>query len=179
LSFSRQNIGLKKYFIYIGLWAIIGLLILIIYSFRNEISAVKDRVVGDLIPNKAINKNHEQLIINISNDDHYYINLDINKKNIKFMVDTGASDIVISKEMAVYLGINIDNLIFDKIFITANGKVSGASTYFEEVSISGVKFYNVAVSISDGKLTTPLLGMSFLRRFYKYEFYQEKLILTL
>jgi predicted aspartyl protease len=34
------------------------------------------------------------------------------------------------------------------------------------------------VSINSGDMGTSLLGMSFLQRFEKYEFYQDRLVLT-
>ena len=95
------------------------------------------------------------------------------------MIDTGASEVVIDKKLAIKLGIRIDNLFYDKIFRTANGNVAGASIYFDEIDISGIKFYNVPASITNSILPNPLLGMSFLKRFQKYEFFRDKLILSI
>ena len=72
-----------------------------------------------------------------------------------------------------------ENINYNKVFQTANGQSYGASIYFDEVEVSGIKFYNVQGSITNSDLATPLLGMSFLQKFYKYEFYRDKLILTL
>ncbi|MFM7702004.1 MAG: TIGR02281 family clan AA aspartic protease, partial [Alphaproteobacteria bacterium] len=130
-------------------------------------------------PSKAVIKNHEQIIIAISADGHFYINLKVNNKNIRFMIDTGASETVIDKKIAKNIGIDFGNIYYDKIFKTANGQVRGASINIDEIDVSGMKFYNVEASITESDLSVPLLGMSFLKRFYKYEFYREKLILTL
>ena len=45
--------------------------------------------------------------------------------------------------------------------------------------VSGVKFKDVNVSVNSANMGVSLLGMSFLKRFSKYEVYQDKLILTL
>jgi len=179
MGFSRKELPLKKIFEYTGLWIAFALIALIFYSYRFEFSEIKDRVLSDLFPSKAINKNHEQLVLNIAQDGHYYLNVKIKNQIVRFMIDTGASDMVIDEKMAVKLGFNLNNIIYDKIFQTANGQSYGASIYFDEVDVSGVKFYNVQASITNSNLIIPLLGMSFLQKFYKYEFYRDKLILTL
>ncbi len=179
MGFSRKELPMKKIFEFTGLWVVFALVALILYSYRFEIIEIKDRVLSDLFPSKAINKNHKQLVLNISQDGHYYLNVKIKNYEVKFMVDTGASDVVIDERIALKLGYNLQNIKYDKIFQTANGQSAGASIYFDEVDVSGVKFYNVQASITNADLVIPLLGMSFLQKFYKYEFYRDKLILTL
>jgi hypothetical protein len=87
--------------------------------------------------------------------------------------------VVIDEKIALKLGYDLRKINYNKIFQTANGQSYGASIYFDEVDVSGVKFYNVQASITNSDLVIPLLGMSFLQKFYKYEFFRDKLILTL
>jgi aspartyl protease family protein len=179
MGFSRKDLPTKKIFEFSGLWILLTLLVLILYSFRFEIGEIKDRVLSDLFPTKAINKNQEKLILNIAQDGHYYLNVKIRNQEVRFMIDTGASDMVIDEKIALKLGFDLQNINYDKIFQTANGQSYGASIYFDEVDVSGIKFYNVQASITNSDLVIPLLGMSFLQKFYKYEFFRDKLILTL
>jgi aspartyl protease family protein len=179
MGFSNKELSLKKFFEYAGLWIIIALVALILYSYRFEFFEVKDRVLSDLFPSKAINKNHQQLTINVSQDGHYYLSIKIKNLPVRFMIDTGASEVVIDKNLAIKLGYDLKNINYNKVFQTANGETYGASIYFDEVDVSGIKFYNIQGSITDSRLATPLLGMTFLQKFYKYEFYRNKLILTL
>jgi len=179
MGFSRKELPLKKVFEFVGWWILFALVALALYSYRFEIIEVKDRVLSNLFPSKAINKNHEQLILNISQDGHYYLNVKINNQEVRFMIDTGASEVVIDQKIASNLGLDLSNIVYDKVFQTANGQSYGASIYFKEIDVSGVKFYNVQASITNSDLLSPLLGMSFLQKFYKYEFYRDKLILTL
>jgi aspartyl protease family protein len=179
MGFSNKELSLKKFFEYAGLWIIIALVALILYSYRFEFFEVKDRVLSDLFPSKAINKNHQQLTINVSQDGHYYLSIKIKNLPVRFMIDTGASEVVIDKNLAIKLGYDLKNINYNKVFQTANGETYGASIYFDEVDVSGIKFYNIQGSITDSRLATPLLGMTFLKKFYKYEFYRNKLILTL
>jgi len=161
------------------LWIVFALVALVLYSYRFEFFEVKDRVLSDLFPSKAINKNHKQLVLNIAQDGHYYLNVKIKNNEVRFMIDTGASDVVIDEKIALKLGYDLKKINYDKVFQTANGQSYGASIYFDEVDVSGIKFYNVQASITNSDLVIPLLGMSFLQKFYKYEFFRDKLILTL
>lgn len=178
-GFSRKEMPVKLILKYTITWITIILFVIVLYSFRYEFGDIKNRVSTELFPSKAVIKNHEQIIIAISADNHFYIDLKVNNKNIRFMIDTGASETVIDKKIAEEIGIDFRNLYYDKIFKTANGQVRGASINIDEIDVSGMKFFNVEASITESELSVPLLGMSFLKRFYKYEFYRQKLILTL
>jgi aspartyl protease family protein len=179
MGFSRKDLPIKKVFEFTGLWIVFALVALVLYSYRFEIIEIKDRVLSDLFPAKAINKNQEQLILNIAQDGHYYLNVKIKNNEVRFMIDTGASDVVIDEKIALKLGYDLKKINYNKVFQTANGQSYGASISFDEVDVSGVKFYNVQASITNSDLVIPLLGMSFLQKFYKYEFFRDKLILTL
>jgi len=179
MGFSRKDLPIKKIFEFTGLWIVFALVALVLYSYRFEFFEVKDRVLSDLFPSKAINKNHKQLVLNIAQDGHYYLNVKIKNNEVRFMIDTGASDVVIDEKIALKLGYDLKKINYNKVFQTANGQSYGASISFDEVDVSGVKFYNVQASITNSDLVIPLLGMSFLQKFYKYEFFRDKLILTL
>jgi len=175
---NRKEMSLKKIVKYFLIWSLIGLIIIALYAYRFEFNNFKERISGEINPTSAQLNQQGQLIINISDDSHFYVKILINNKPILFMVDTGASDIVLNLQDAIKIGINPKNLIFNRQFQTANGRVLGASIILKEVEISGIKFRDVKASVTQGEMGVNLLGMSFLRRFDKYEFYQDRLILT-
>ena len=175
---NRKEMSLKKIVKYFLIWSLIGLIIIALYAYRFEFNNFKERISGEINPTSAQLNQQGQLIINISDDSHFYVKMLINKKPILFMVDTGASDIVLNLQDAIKIGVNPKNLIFNRQFQTANGRVLGASIILKEVEISGIKFKDVKASVTNGEMGVNLLGMSFLRRFGKYEFYQDRLILT-
>lgn len=160
------------------IWSIIMLVIIIAYSFRFELFNLKNRILAELHPSKVVKINDDQIVISVANDEHFYINLLINGNIVRFMVDTGASDMVLSKNDAKRIGIDINKLYFNKKYQTANGIIFGAGVVLREVAIDDLKFYNISASINDSTMNTSLLGLSFLRKFKRYEFYQDKLILT-
>ena len=85
---------------------------------------------------------------------------------------------VLNQKDARKIGINAKNLVFNRIYQTANGKSYGASVILNKVEINGLIFKQVPASVNSGNMGISLLGMRFLRNFKKYEFSQNKLILT-
>ncbi|MCE3233632.1 MAG: hypothetical protein K0R98_1889 [Rickettsiaceae bacterium] len=93
----------------------------------------------------------------------------VNGEPVEFMLDTGASDVVITRKIAKQIGINPKDLEFTKIYNTANGTVRGAPILIETIEIGGRRIQNVRASVNDSDLTSPLLGMSFLDKLQGYE----------
>jgi aspartyl protease family protein len=119
-----------------------------------------------------------QIAIAISNDGHFYADIKINQKPVRFMVDTGASDIALNLSDAKRVGIDVNNLSSFKQYQTANGSIVSGLAEVDEVELAGVTFNDVTVSVNESNMGISLLGMSFLKRFKKYEFYQDRLVLT-
>lgn len=94
------------------------------------------------------------------------------------MVDTGASDINLSLSDAKKVGIDVDNLSSFRRYQTANGTIVSGLARVKTIQVADITFKDVGVSVNNRDMGTSLLGMSFLRRFEKYEFYEDRLILT-
>lgn len=176
---SRREVSFAKTMKYIAIWAGIALVAVIGYSYRFEFSDLKERVIMALNPT-AVRVNKEgQMVINLADDGHFYVDVKINGEPVRFMIDTGASDIVLNVNEAKKVGIDVNRLVFNKRYETANGEAYGASVFLDELEIGGVKFNRLRASVNSANMGISLLGMSFLRQFHKYEFYQDKLVLTL
>jgi len=176
---SRKELAFGKILKYLGIWSAIALVTISLYAYRYEFSGFKNRVLGEINPSAAQVGKSGELIINLSQDGHFYMDVKVNGVAMRFMIDTGASDITISLDEAKRIGINPKTLLFNKPYQTANGTSWGANINLEETEVGNVKFRNVSASVNNAEMGTSLLGMSFLRRFKKYEFYQDKLVLTI
>ena len=84
----------------------------------------------------------------------------------KFLADTGASDVSFSKRDARRLGIDITRLSFTGRASTANGLVRTAETRVARLSVGPFTVTDFPVSINEGELDFPLLGMTFLQRMH-------------
>lgn len=175
---SNRDISFKKSLKYLSAWSVIALIFISLYSYRYEFSDFKSRLMGEINPASAQFNRSGEMIINIARDGHFYLDTIINSSPIRFMIDTGASDIVISMKEAERVGIRTNKLIFNRPYQTANGISWGAKTTLEKMEVEDLLFYDVPASVNSADMGTSLLGMSFLRKFHKYEFYRDKLVLT-
>lgn len=176
--FSKQELNWRKIFKYLLIWGGIGCVVIALYAYRFEFSDFKNRFVSEINPTSPQINAQKQIILNIAEDGHFYTRLKINNVEVLFMVDTGASDMMLNIADAKKIGIDINRLVFNKPYQTANGRSFGAIVNLKEVDVAGIKFNNVRASVNDADMGVNLLGMSFLRRFSKYEFFQDRLILT-
>jgi aspartyl protease family protein len=96
---------------------------------------------------------------------------------VRFLVDTGASDIVLSPGDARRAGIEPESLKYDRPYATANGVGYGASVTLDRLEIGAISLSNVRVSVQQAEMGTSLLGMTFLRRLKSYAVQDRKLVL--
>lgn len=111
-------------------------------------------------------------------DGHYYMTLEVGGVPVRFMVDTGASSVVLSNRDAERLGIDRSRLILTGEARTANGVIRTARVTLREVTLNGHPEGRVPAVVGDGDLGLSLLGMDFLRRFARVEIAADRLVLT-
>lgn len=105
---------------------------------------------------------------------HYVVTGTINNQNVEFLLDTGATDVVIPESIARDLGLRKGKA---GLAYTANGSVTVYGTQIEQLTIGKIILYNVRASINPGMdRSSILLGMSALKQI---EFLQKGDSLTL
>lgn len=138
---------------------------------------VWDDIRGDL-PIQSVSSETGQIILPRARDGHYYLTADVNGTATRFVVDTGATDIVLTQEAARAAGIDVDGLQYFGRALTANGEVSTARVVLDSIDIDGIQDRKVTASVNGGQLRESLLGMRYLQRFEKIEITGNRLILT-
>ena len=113
-----------------------------------------------------------------SRDGHYYLTLGVNGQPIDFVVDTGATNIVLTKADAERVGFSLTELNFFGRANTANGEVRTAPVRLQEVTLGAARDTNVAAYVNEGEMFQSLLGMSYLQRWSSIEIRNNALILT-
>jgi aspartyl protease family protein len=109
-------------------------------------------------------------------DGHYYLTLQINGTPVPFMVDTGASGMVLSLQDADRLGLDPESLVFLGQAQTANGVVRTASVTLRVVELGPFRTEDFRAFVNGGEMDGSLLGMDYLRQF-RMEFADGRLIL--
>lgn len=153
----------------ISTWVIIILSIVLLYSYRFEFSDIKNRLVGELNPSLATKSSQGSIDFRISRDGHFHISASINRYPIEFLLDTGASDVVITRNDAKSIGIDLESLNFNKVYNTANGQTYGAPIVINNLRIGDLVVNNIRASVNNAHMDKSLLGMSFLEKLDGYE----------
>jgi aspartyl protease family protein len=99
----------------------------------------------------------------ISADGGYRIDAMVGGTALRFLVDTGASDVVFTLDDARRLGIDPTQLDFSERMMTANGVVSAAPVKLPTLTIGPITVHNLDALISDGEQDVSLLGMRFIQ----------------
>ena len=110
-------------------------------------------------------------------DGHYYLTLDINDTPVRFVVDTGATSMVLTQSDAGRIGLSEDELIYFSEAMTANGPVRTAPVRLDRVALGPFEDSNVRAFVNEGEMTRSLLGMDYLNRFARLEINNGRLIL--
>ncbi|MEQ6248185.1 TIGR02281 family clan AA aspartic protease [Sulfitobacter sp. HNIBRBA3233] len=119
-----------------------------------------------------------QIAVPQQRDGHYYLTLGINDAQVRFVVDTGATDMVLTQADARRAGLDVDSLNYFGIARTANGEVRTAPVQLDEVRLGDIVDRNVSAVVNEGEMSGSLLGMGYLQRFGRIEITGGELILT-
>lgn len=133
-------------------------------SHRDKLN---NRFFSTFLPHKArIQSGGGGIEFTKSYDGHFYIQAQVNDKSITFLLDTGASDIVLSQKDALHAGINLHNIQDFKIYDTAKGQVKAGVVHIPQIKIGNFLVNDVQASVNTHSMSHSLLGMSFLRYFH-------------
>ncbi len=169
LAENRQNLG--KVAKQATVW---GLLFLGVIAGYGLWDGIRD----DVMPRQSVVAETGQIEVPRGFDGHYYLVLRLNGKPVEFVVDTGASDVVLTQQDARLVGIDPTTLAYTGRAYTANGEVRTAPTRIATVSLSGIEDRNLRAVVNQGDMDQSLLGMAYLSLFEKIEISSDKLILT-
>ena len=111
-------------------------------------------------------------------DGHYYLMAEVNGATLRFVVDTGASQIVLSRRDAERAGIDTASLVYLGRAQTANGMVRTATVRLDSIAVGPVRHEGVRAVVNEGELEQSLLGMDYLQRFSSIEITGGRLVLT-
>lgn len=112
-----------------------------------------------------------------ADDGHFYLDLSIDNKLIRFLVDTGATSLVLTKADAAQLGFDPPTLDFSGEAITANGRVQTARVTLGMIALGPHRDADFVADVNDGDLDTSLLGMTYLS-LYKMTINNDELTLS-
>ena len=148
------------------------LLVLLTWFFNDRLEQqqnpnrqISGTVTGDGIPEVRLQRNRYG---------HYVANGEINGQPVRFMLDTGATDVSIPASIADKLGLKRGRQVS---YQTANGMIRAWQTVADEIRLGPLRLGPIRASINPNtRNDSVLLGMSFLKQL---DFNQQGNTLTL
>lgn len=131
-----------------------------------------------VMPGQAVLAEGGRIELPRAPDGHYYLTAEVNGEPIRFVVDTGASQIVLTKSDAEKAGLATADLDFVGRAYTANGEVRTAPVRLDRVSVGPLVDEDVRAVVNEGELDQSLLGMEYLQLFTSVEITNGTLVLT-
>lgn len=118
------------------------------------------------------------LVINGDRLGHFKTEARVEGRFVDFLVDTGASVVVLRETDAARVGIRPSSRDYTALISTANGKIKAAPAKLDRIELGGITVFDVpALVLPDEALGENLLGTSFLSRLKRYEYANGRLVL--
>ena len=165
-------------FLSLALWALIFVAALTGYAYRSELHTVGERVLAVVFPGTVVSTGEREVTVFRQLDGQFSIVASAGKLKLSFILDTGASTVVLRAEDAARLGIPTKKLAYDIPVSTANGHTLTAAVTLPMLEVGPIAERDVdALVARPGALHENLLGMSFLNRLASFTFSQDRVVL--
>ncbi|HTT46457.1 MAG TPA: TIGR02281 family clan AA aspartic protease [Pseudolabrys sp.] len=111
-------------------------------------------------------------------DGHFRVDARIDGRHIDFMVDTGASLVILRESDAAQVGLHPMPRDYTAIVSTANGRTKAAPAKLDRIEVGDITVFDVpALIMPDDALSQNLLGVAFLSRLRRYEYADGRMLL--
>jgi aspartyl protease family protein len=158
-------------------WTVIGLVIVLGYTYRVELHAVGDRVLAEVVPGWAASRGRSVEIARGRAGD-FSVRAQVNGATVSMVLDSGASAVVLTQEAAKAAGLPLEVLNYTANVETANGRTRVAPVTLDRLAVGNIVERSVPALIAQpGQLRSNLLGMSFLNRLESWEVRGDKLLM--
>lgn len=157
---NRRNLGKMAQFAAIWTFIFLGAIVAV---------GLWDSVRDEVLPRQSVMMDGAVIAVPQDRNGHFYLSVLVNGTPVEFVVDTGATDIVLNDADARRAGLDPERLIYSDRALTANGTVATAPVRLDKVSLGGVTDEGMRAVVNAGDLSESLLGMAYLSRFSRIE----------
>jgi aspartyl protease family protein len=156
-------------------WTVVGLLLVVGYTYRFELRDASDRVIAELMPGHVTGHGRNVEVVRGQSGD-FALAAHINGVKVPMVLDTGASSVVLTQAAAKAAGLPIEVLDYSVNVNTANGSTRAAPVTIDSLAVGTLTERSVpALVAKPGELRNNLLGMSFLNRLQSWQVRGDKL----
>ncbi len=164
------------------IWVGVAVALLVAIGYGGDKLGMGDRKgtgtvaapAGRPAPQKAASRS---MAIRAGQGGQFLVDADVDGVPVRFVVDTGATRVVLSPEDAKRVGLHVRDRHFTQSARTAGGIVRVAPVTLRELRIDHLTVRDVEASVNEQPIGISLLGMTFLSRLDGYRVEGDKLIL--
>lgn len=142
-------------------WTFIFAALFVVFTFRSDLKIVWDRVAVELGLRDATQAGGT-LRVSRDTNGHFSVSASVNGRDVRFMIDSGATTTSMSLASARSAGIDVSTAGFPVIVETANGTAEMRRARISRLSVGLIRREDFPVLVSDNLGETNLLGMNFL-----------------
>ena len=168
----------------IFVWFAILLLLVGVYTYRDELAGAGARVLGVLAPGVPIagrlagEEDPSSVVVVRTAAGHFVVRASVEDVPLTLLVDTGASFVTLTQADAAAVGVDVASLQFVTPIRTANGVIQAAPITIARLAVGTIERRDLdALVAPPDSLDQSLLGMSFLDTLNGYRISGDRLVL--
>lgn len=158
-------------------WALFAAALALGFAYRDELAGVREHLQLAFSTGEPVATGAHELVVPRAEDGSFVVVGEVNGQRVRFLVDTGASDTVLSPDDARRIGVDIDHLRFVPAGETANGVGYGAAWVAPRLAVGPIALRNFPVLVNKAAMSSSLLGRTFLDRLQSFRVEGDKLVL--
>ena len=139
-------------------WVFIFLAVIAAYGLWEDFSQTS-------LLQTAVDDGSPAVSLQRQRDGHFYADLMVNGAKTRFLIDTGASGVILSAEDAAAAGINPSRLSYSSQAVTANGIIQTAHVSIDELRLGEFIDFGFPASVTRSDMPVSLLGQTYLSQF--------------
>ena len=139
-------------------WIVIFAAGFVLFTFRDDFGYLAQRLKAEAIGSPVTEGRETRIPMAI--DGHFWVNAKLNGRDVKFLVDSGATMTTIDRETANKAGVKVSPKA-DEYVRTGNGIIRVSSGRAEQLSVGGIVRQGVGLQVADND-DLNVLGMNYL-----------------
>ena len=139
-------------------WIVIFAAGFVLFTFRDDFGYLAQRLKAEAIGTPVSEGRETRIPMAI--DGHFWVNAKLNGRDVKFLVDSGATMTTIDRQTANDTGVQVSPKA-DEYVRTGNGIIRVSSGLADELSVGSIVRHDVGLQIAEND-DLNVLGMNYL-----------------
>ena len=139
-------------------WILIFAAGFVLFTFRDDFGWVAERLKAEAVGTPV--EQGKETRIPMAIDGHFWVNAKLNGKDVKFLVDSGATMTTVDRDTASSARLDVSPRA-DEFVRTGNGVIRVRSARADELVIGGITRKDVGMQVADND-DLNVLGMNYL-----------------